>query len=136
MSWRITRRTAAEDLGLKATRCGSLCGDWYPQPQGWLRTVQRELGTDSQELRAANEKLQAINDELRTVNSELKIKLEAISRAHGDLQNLVAMADFGTLFLDFGLRIKLVHGPGHRSVQYYPDRCRAADHRFRPSARR
>ncbi len=74
--------------------------------QGRLRTVQEESGTDSQELRAANEKLQAINDELRTVNSELKIKLEAISRAHGDLQNLVATADFGTLFLDSGLRIK------------------------------
>ena len=39
-------------------------------------------------------------------NSELKLKLDAISRAHSDLQNLVAATDFGTLFLDSSLRIK------------------------------
>src|SRR5262249_39986533 len=38
--------------------------------------------------------------------SELKLKLEAISRAHSDLQNLMAATDFGTLFLDSSLRIK------------------------------
>jgi two-component system CheB/CheR fusion protein len=43
---------------------------------------------------------------LQTVNSELKLKLEAVSRAHSDLQNLMAATDFGTLFLDSGLRIK------------------------------
>lgn len=52
------------------------------------------------------EELQSINEELQTVNSELKLKLEAISRAHSDLQNLVAATDIGTLFLDSGLRIK------------------------------
>src|SRR5262249_4448609 len=36
----------------------------------------------------------------------LKLKLEAISRAHSDLQNLVASTDIGTLFLDTSLRIK------------------------------
>ena len=72
---------------------------------GRVRTVREESDTASEELRAANEELQAINDELRAVNSELKLKLEAISRAHGDLQYLAA-ADFGTLFLDSSLRIK------------------------------
>ncbi len=43
---------------------------------------------------------------MQTVNSELKLKLEAISRAHSDLQNLIAATDFGTLFLDASLRIK------------------------------
>ena len=47
-----------------------------------------------------------INEELQTVNGELKLKLDAISRAHSDLQNLIAATDFGTLFLDSGLRIK------------------------------
>src|SRR5262249_57650135 len=47
-----------------------------------------------------------INEELETVNTELKLKLEAVSRAHSDLQNLMAATDFGTLFLDAGLRIK------------------------------
>jgi two-component system CheB/CheR fusion protein len=43
---------------------------------------------------------------LQTVNSELKLKLDAISRAHSDLQNLMAATDIGTLFLDSVLRIK------------------------------
>jgi len=50
--------------------------------------------------------LQSINEELQTVNAELKIKLDAISRAHSDLQNLIAATDIGTLFLDSSLRIK------------------------------
>jgi two-component system, chemotaxis family, CheB/CheR fusion protein len=50
--------------------------------------------------------LQSINEELQTVNSELKLKLETISRAHSDLQNLMAATDFGTLFLDSNMRIK------------------------------
>ena len=95
--------------------------------QGRLRTVREELEAANEELRAANEELQSINEEyrstseeletskeelqsineeLQTVNSELKLKLEAISRAHSDLQNLMAATDFGTLFLDLSLRIK------------------------------
>jgi two-component system CheB/CheR fusion protein len=50
--------------------------------------------------------LQSINEELQTVNSELKLKLDVISRANSDLQNLLAATDFGTLFLDSDLRIK------------------------------
>jgi two-component system, chemotaxis family, CheB/CheR fusion protein len=50
--------------------------------------------------------LRSINEELQAVNGELKQTLEAISRAYSDLQNLVAATDFGTLFLDAGLRIK------------------------------
>jgi two-component system CheB/CheR fusion protein len=95
--------------------------------QGRLRTVREESDAANEELRAANEELQSINEEyrstaeeletskeelqsineeLQTVNSELKLKLEVISRAHSDLQNLMAAADFGTLFLDTNLRIK------------------------------
>ena len=36
----------------------------------------------------------------------MKSKLELISRANSDLQNLLAATDFGTLFLDSGLNIK------------------------------
>jgi two-component system, chemotaxis family, CheB/CheR fusion protein len=52
------------------------------------------------------EEQQSINEELQTVNSELKLKLDTLSRAHSNLQNLMAATDFGTLFLDSGLRIK------------------------------
>jgi two-component system CheB/CheR fusion protein len=53
------------------------------------------------------EELQSINAALQSLNSELRLKLEALSRAHSDLQNLVAAADMGTLFLDSNLHIKL-----------------------------
>jgi two-component system CheB/CheR fusion protein len=57
-------------------------------------------------LETSKEELQSINEELQTVNSELKSKLELISRANSDLQNLLAATGFGTLFLDSSLNIK------------------------------
>src|SRR5215468_1374524 len=71
-----------------------------------LQSINEEYRSTSEELETSKEELQSINEELQTVNSELKLKLEAISRAHSDLQNLVAATDIGTLFLDPGLRIK------------------------------
>jgi two-component system CheB/CheR fusion protein len=71
-----------------------------------LQSINEEYRSTSEELETSKEELQSINEELQTVNSELKLKLEAISRAHSDLQNLVAATEIGTLFLDSGLRIK------------------------------
>jgi two-component system, chemotaxis family, CheB/CheR fusion protein len=71
-----------------------------------LQSINEEYRSTSEELETSKEELQSINEELQTVNTELKLKLEAISRAHSDLQNLLAAADFGTLFLDSNLRIK------------------------------
>src|SRR3984893_5420227 len=71
-----------------------------------LQSINEEYRSTSEELETSKEELQSINEELQTVNTELQLKLDAISRAHGDLQNLLAATDFGTLFLDSGLRIK------------------------------
>jgi two-component system CheB/CheR fusion protein len=71
-----------------------------------LESINEEYRSTSEELETSKEELQSINEELQTVNSELKLKLETISRAHSDLQNLMAATDFGTLFLDSSLRIK------------------------------
>lgn len=71
-----------------------------------LQSINEEYRSTSEELETSKEELQSINEELQTVNTELKLKLEAISRAHSDLQNLLAATDFGTLFLDSSLRIK------------------------------
>src|SRR5262249_3803535 len=71
-----------------------------------LQSMNEEYRSTSEELETSKEELQSINEELQTVNSELKLKLEAVSRAHSDMQNLMAATDFGTLFLDPGLRIK------------------------------
>jgi len=71
-----------------------------------LQSINEEYRSTSEELETSKEELQSINEELQTVNSELKLKLESISRAHSDLQNLMAAMDFGTLFLDPHLKIK------------------------------
>jgi two-component system, chemotaxis family, CheB/CheR fusion protein len=71
-----------------------------------LQSINEEYRSTSEELETSKEELQSINEELQTVNSELKLKLEAVSQAHSDLQNLMAATDFGTLFLDASLRIK------------------------------
>jgi len=71
-----------------------------------LQSINEEYRSTSEEFETRKEELQSINEELQTVNTELKLKLEAISRAHSDLQNLMAATDIGTLFLDSSLRIK------------------------------
>jgi two-component system, chemotaxis family, CheB/CheR fusion protein len=70
-----------------------------------LQSVNEEYRSTSEELETSKEELQSINEELQTVNSELKIKLESVSRAHSDVQNLMAATDVGILFLDPKLRI-------------------------------
>ena len=72
-----------------------------------LQSINEEYRSTSEELETSKEELQSINEELTTVNAELKFKLDTISRAHSDLQNLMAASDVGTLFLDTGLHIKL-----------------------------
>jgi two-component system CheB/CheR fusion protein len=71
-----------------------------------LQSLNEEYRSTTEELETSKEELQSINEELQTVNQELKLKLEEVSRAHGDLENLVAAADVGILFLDPDLRIK------------------------------
>jgi len=71
-----------------------------------LQSLNEEYRSTTEELETSKEELQSINEELQTVNNELKNKLEEISRAHSDLENLMAATDIGTLFLDRGLCIK------------------------------
>lgn len=71
-----------------------------------LQSINEEYRSTAEELETSKEELQSINEELQTVNSELKLKLETVSRANSDLQNLMAATDFATLFLDTDLRIK------------------------------
>ncbi|PND25955.1 chemotaxis protein CheB [Sinorhizobium sp. M4_45] len=71
-----------------------------------LQSMNEEYRSTAEELETSKEELQSINEELQTVNNELKLKLESVSRAHSDLQNLMAATDIATLFLDPSLRIK------------------------------
>ena len=71
-----------------------------------LQSVNEEYRSTAEELETSKEELQSINEELQTVNAELKIKLDGVSRANNDMQNLMAATEVGTLFLDSQLRIK------------------------------
>jgi two-component system, chemotaxis family, CheB/CheR fusion protein len=70
-----------------------------------LQSINEEYRSTAEELETSKEELQSINEELQTVNSELKSKLETVSRANSDIQNLMAATDVGILFLDTRLHI-------------------------------
>jgi two-component system CheB/CheR fusion protein len=71
-----------------------------------MQSVGEEYRSTAEELETSKEELQSINEELQATNQELKLKVETISRAHNDLQNLISVTDVGTLFLDSDLRIR------------------------------
>jgi two-component system CheB/CheR fusion protein len=71
-----------------------------------LQSINEEYRSTTEELETSKEELQSVNEELQTVNAELKNKLEEISRAHSDLENLMVSTDIATLFLDRELRIQ------------------------------
>lgn len=70
------------------------------------QSINEEYRSTAEELETSKEELQSMNEELQTLNSELKMKLEGVSRAHSDLQNLMGATEVGTLFLDTALRVK------------------------------
>jgi two-component system, chemotaxis family, CheB/CheR fusion protein len=70
-----------------------------------LQSINEEYRSTAEELETSKEELQSINEELQTLNNELKLKLDAVSRAHNDLQNLMSSTDVATLFLSPNLRI-------------------------------
>ena len=71
-----------------------------------MQSVGEEYRSTAEELETSREELQSINEELQATNQELRFKVESVSRAHNDLQNLISVTDVGTLFLDSELRIR------------------------------
>ncbi|MEW6127459.1 MAG: CheR family methyltransferase [Acidobacteriota bacterium] len=65
-----------------------------------LQAINEELRSATEELETSKEEMQSVNEELTTVNHELKDKVDEVSRANSDLQNLLASTDIGTIFLD------------------------------------
>jgi two-component system, chemotaxis family, CheB/CheR fusion protein len=70
------------------------------------QSINEEMRSAAEELETSKEELQSTNEELTTVNQELKSSVDELSRANGDLQNLMASTEIGTVFLDRQLRIK------------------------------
>ena len=71
-----------------------------------LLSMNEETRSTAEELETSKEELHSINEELTTVNLDLKSNVEESTRINGDLQNLMASTEIGTIFLDRQLRIK------------------------------
>lgn len=71
-----------------------------------LMSTNEELQSTTQELETSREELQSLNEELETVNSELRQKVEDLTHANNDMNNLMTATQIGTLFLDSALKVK------------------------------
>ena len=65
-----------------------------------LQAMNEELRSATEELETGKEELQSVNEELITVNAELKHKVEEVSSANSNLNNLMASTEIATIFLD------------------------------------
>ena len=65
-----------------------------------LQAMNEELRSATEELETGKEELQSVNEELITVNAELKHKVEEVSYANSNLNNLMASTDIATIFMD------------------------------------
>jgi two-component system CheB/CheR fusion protein len=71
-----------------------------------LQARNEELRSSAEELETSKEELQSVNEELTTVNQELKVKIEELSQANNNFQNLMNSTNIGTIFLDRTFRIR------------------------------
>ena len=71
-----------------------------------LQAMNEELRSATEELETSKEELQSVNEELTTLNLELKLKVDEVSLANSDMQNLMSSTDIGVVFLDRALNIK------------------------------
>lgn len=71
-----------------------------------LQSINEEYRSATEELETSKEELQSVNEELQTVNSEMRGKLDEISHAHQELENLLGAAEIATLYLDRNLLIQ------------------------------
>jgi two-component system CheB/CheR fusion protein len=90
-----------------ATEQGTTAAQELKASNEELQAMNEELRSATEELETSREELQSINEELTTVNQELKGRVDELSRANGDLQNLMAATAIATVFLDRELRVSL-----------------------------
>ncbi len=71
-----------------------------------LQSINEEYRSATEELETSKEELQSVNEELQTVNAEMRNKLDELTRAHQELENLMGATEIPTLYLDRELRIQ------------------------------
>ena len=85
-------RTALEEMGTSNEELKSTNEE--------IQSVNEELQSTNEELETSKEELQAVNEELATVNGELQNKVQDLSRANNDMNNLLSSTGVGVLVLD------------------------------------
>jgi two-component system CheB/CheR fusion protein len=94
-----------------------------------LQSINEEYRSATEELETSKEELQSVNEELQTVNSEMRNKLDEVSRAHQELENLLGATEIPTLYLDRQLRIQRFTAGVQRLFNIMPvDRGRPISH--------
>ncbi|HMQ51704.1 MAG TPA: chemotaxis protein CheB [Anaerolineae bacterium] len=71
-----------------------------------MQSTNEELQSTNEELETSQEELQSVNEELVTVNSELQLKIDELTKANNDIDNLLNNTRIGTIFLDRNLQIE------------------------------
>jgi two-component system CheB/CheR fusion protein len=71
-----------------------------------LQSTNEELQSTNEELETSKEELQSVNEELVTVNTEHQEKIDQLTLANNDLNNLLTSTEIATIFLDNDLQIR------------------------------
>lgn len=71
-----------------------------------LQATNEELVASNEELQSTNEELNSVNEELYTVNAEHQRRVEELTQANNDMDNLLATTRVGVIFLDDELFIR------------------------------
>ncbi len=69
-------------------------------------SMNEELQSANEELQTSKEELQVLNDELTNTNIELHSKVDELTRARNDINNLFSSTDIATVFLDGDMCLK------------------------------
>ena len=85
-----------------------------------LQSTNEELQSANEELETSKEEMQSLNEELQTVNAQLQGKLDDLSQANDDMQNLLNSTSIATIFLDQELRIKRFTAEATKLVKLIP----------------
>lgn len=105
----VERDAMVADLQSKVQRLGEqlqITTEEHESSNEELQSINEEYRSATEELETSKEELQSLNEELQTVNADMRNKLDEISRAHQELENLMGATEIPTLFLDREMRIQ------------------------------
>lgn len=108
------------DLGQASQEKLALLEEELRLSKAHLQETIGELESANAELQAANEELQSTNEELYTINTEYQSKVEELSVANDDLNNLLQSTEIATLFLDGALKIRRFTQAIHHIMHLLP----------------